>query len=138
MTTTLIGPVLPSPPTILLPQRIRRQRVKGWKLPANAVIVCRPSRYGNPFKIAMAAEWGLVGTPEQIRAHVVVMFEEWLDGAPHWTSLDGERYRQRLLNSLPLLTGRDLACTCPLPEPGQVDYCHAVPLIRRANLGAPR
>lgn len=31
------------------------------------------------------------------------------------------------------LTGRDLACWCPLPEPGEPDHCHGRVLLRRAN-----
>jgi hypothetical protein len=31
------------------PVRIRRRRVKGWKMPEGAVYVGRPTRWGNPF-----------------------------------------------------------------------------------------
>jgi hypothetical protein len=31
------------------------------------------------------------------------------------------------------LRGHDLACWCPLPEPGQLDLCHASTLIYYAN-----
>ncbi len=31
------------------PQRIQRQRVRGWRMPDNTVSVCRPSKWGNPF-----------------------------------------------------------------------------------------
>ena len=30
------------------------------------------------------------------------------------------------------LTGRDLACFCPLPEPGEIDWCHARILIEES------
>ena len=32
-----------------------------------------------------------------------------------------------------LLHGRNLACWCPLPEPGQPDHCHAAVLLELAN-----
>jgi len=31
------------------PKRIQRQRTKGWRMPAGAVYVGRPTRWGNPF-----------------------------------------------------------------------------------------
>lgn len=33
-----------------MPERIQLKRVKGWRLPPNAVSVARPTRYGNPFR----------------------------------------------------------------------------------------
>lgn len=32
------------------PQRIQRRRTKGWRMPAGAVYVGRPTRWGNPFE----------------------------------------------------------------------------------------
>lgn len=34
---------------IHMPQRIQRQRVKGWRMPEGCVYVGRPTRWGNPF-----------------------------------------------------------------------------------------
>ncbi|MEV4242583.1 DUF4326 domain-containing protein [Streptosporangium canum] len=31
------------------------------------------------------------------------------------------------------LDGKDLACWCPLPEPGEIDWCHARVLLKIAN-----
>ena len=33
------------------PQRVQLRRTKGWRLPANTVVVARPSIYGNPFRV---------------------------------------------------------------------------------------
>lgn len=33
------------------PKRVQRQRVKGWKMPANTVYVGRGSKWGNPFTV---------------------------------------------------------------------------------------
>lgn len=33
----------------MTPQRIQRQRAKGWRMPDGAVYVGRPTRWGNPF-----------------------------------------------------------------------------------------
>lgn len=32
-----------------MPERIQRQRTKGWRLPDGAIYVGRPTRWGNPF-----------------------------------------------------------------------------------------
>lgn len=39
-----------------MPARIQLKRSKGWRMPANTVIVARPSKWGNPFKVGTAAE----------------------------------------------------------------------------------
>lgn len=38
------------------PKRIQRRRVKGWRKPEGTISVCRPSKYGNPFKIMHPVE----------------------------------------------------------------------------------
>jgi hypothetical protein len=125
-----------------MPQRIKRERTPGWRLadattnPNGAVIVSRPSRFGNPFTIkdAIEAEWS---NPHSACAE---MYGEWLrvgteDGWFNETYRVGKQTfdRRRVLADLHLLRGKDLACTCPLPEPGQPDLCHAAVLIRLAN-----
>ncbi|MFD4814899.1 DUF4326 domain-containing protein, partial [Streptomyces sp. NPDC058418] len=46
--------------------------------------------------------------------------------------------RKRLLDALPELRGKDLACYCPLPSEGKPDLCHAAVLLLTANdYGAP-
>lgn len=116
--------------------RIQRRRTRGWRLPDNAVIVSRPSRFGNPFTIAMAYELGYArhGDTDTARRAVVGAFTEWLGGNRFmWQSEEGDAARQRILADLHLLRGKDLACTCPLPEPGQPDHCHASVLLELAN-----
>lgn len=31
--------------------RIQRKRIKGWRMPANAKYVGRPTKFGNPFRL---------------------------------------------------------------------------------------
>lgn len=119
-----------------MPNRIQRRRTAGWRKPENAVIVSRPSRYGNPFTIQDATDAGLTN-PQRA---VVVHFAEWLrvGTAGGWYSPTYRLGRQifdrsRILDGLPDLRGRDLACTCPLPEPGQPDVCHGAVLLALAN-----
>jgi hypothetical protein len=118
------------------PVRIQRRRTKGWRKPDNCVIVSRPSRFGNPFTIAMAYELGYADSGDQTTARkaVVGAFREWLAGNRFmWQSEEGDAARQRILDGLPALRGKDLACTCPLPEAGQPDHCHAAVLLTLAN-----
>jgi hypothetical protein len=116
------------------PRRIQRRRTKGWCTPDNTVIVTRPSRFGNPFTIAMAIELGYARTTEDARQVCVFMFQNWLRGhRSWWMSSRGDTARQRILDGLPELRGRNLACYCPLPEPGQTDHCHAAVLLQLAN-----
>ena len=35
----------------MTPRRIQLRRTRGWRLPASAIVVSRPSRWGNPFPI---------------------------------------------------------------------------------------
>lgn len=37
--------------TTLADLYVQRQRVKGWRKPEGSIICCRPSRWGNPFKV---------------------------------------------------------------------------------------
>ncbi|WP_032914768.1 DUF4326 domain-containing protein [Streptomyces sp. NRRL B-11253] len=121
------------------PIRIQLRRAEGWRKPTNCVVVSRPSRFGNPFTIkdAIEAEWS------HPRRAVAETYSEWLrvGTAGGWyeqTYRIGKQVfdRRRILADLHLLRGKDLACTCPLPEPGQPDHCHAAVLLNLANGGA--
>lgn len=122
------------------PARIQRRRTKGWRLedattnPLGAVIVSRPSRFGNPFTIKDAKEWAGAETTEQAREVCTTAFRSWLRGnSDYWMGPKADATRERILADLHLLRGKDLACTCPLPEPGQPDHCHAAVLLQLAN-----
>jgi hypothetical protein len=130
------------------PIRIQRKRTPGWRLaeastnPNGARIVDRTSLFGNPFRIVndviVEAPDGYVwscGTPAHARFIASAQYDAWLDGAgPDTYEVGGRAYdRRRILRDLPQLCGRDLACPCSLPDPGQSDHCHAAGLIVRAN-----
>lgn len=101
-----------------MPQRIQRRRTKGYRLPANAVSVTRPGRWGNPFKVG---EWAVDQITERgipiTRENCLRLFESYckleLEENPTW---------------LEPLRGKDLACWCKEGEP-----CHADILLRLAN-----
>jgi hypothetical protein len=91
-----------------MPQRIQLSRARGWRKPAEAVVVARPSRWGNPFP---------VGDGVPTRARAVELYEEHLAARPELVA----RARAEL-------RGKDLACWCPPGGP-----CHADALLRVAN-----
>ena len=92
------------------PRRIQLRRARGWRKPPGAVVVSRPSRWGNPYTIA-----------EHGRERAIELYRERLRRHPELV----EAARREL-------AGRDLACWCA-PELA----CHADVLIEVANGGEP-
>lgn len=45
------------------PQRVQLSRAKGWRLPAKAVSVARPTKWGNPFRVGCGRDACLVREP---------------------------------------------------------------------------
>jgi hypothetical protein len=88
------------------PQRLQLRRFRGWRKPADAIVVARPSRWGNPFPVAM------FGRDDAVRR-----YRELVTSAPDIV----ETIRRDL-------AGHDLACWCKLTEP-----CHADVLLELAN-----
>ena len=100
----------------MTPRRIQRHRTKGWRMPAGAIYVGRPSRWGNPWRTDDDLGRGLLWD-----AQIVT-----------------DLYRIDLMTKEPLgfdlagfvapLRDRDLMCWCPLDQP-----CHADVLLELAN-----
>lgn len=118
--------------------RIQRKRTKGWRMPEDAIVVTRPSRWGNPFTVGFLCP----------------LFWIWRNG--HWTNepygTDWVRDRTHAVDLYRRiarqpdfiaavrreLAGRDLACWCPLTDAnGQPVPCHADVLLEIANGGTP-
>lgn len=95
-----------------MPRRIQLRRTRGWRLPDGAVVVARPTRWGNPFVV------GEDGIADRVEA--VSRYREYVARDPRVAQAARERLR-----------GRDLACWCPLDAP-----CHADVLLELANRGA--
>ena len=108
-----------------LPQRIQLSRAKGWRLPAGAVSVARPTRWGNPWTVAGARRAGFTGSDAYLRRFCVARFRNGL--VANLPVLNGMAAR------IPELRGKSLACWCPLPAPGEPDICHAAVLLELAN-----
>jgi hypothetical protein len=96
-------------------QRIRMSRAKGWRKPQGAVVVARPSRWGNPHRPAAP-------TADAHRIAVAAYREDLLAGRLPVTTDDVRR----------ALAGRDLACWCRPDLP-----CHADVLLEVANAPYP-
>ena len=104
-----------------MPQRIQRQRTKGWRMPENTVYVGRPSWFGNDWTTRDAADRG-IRDPKEQRAWALRAFQYDLD---NWIDSPGSRYHR---DRIAALRGKNLACWCPLDQP-----CHADVLLELAN-----
>lgn len=108
-----------------MPRRIQRSRARGWRMPAGAVYVGRPTIWGNPFVIGeLDGGWSAPASAEAEGP-----FHRVKDAA------DAVRlYRQHLMDDptsgemLQALRGKDLVCWCPPDQP-----CHADVLLELAN-----
>ena len=89
------------------PHRRQRSRRKGARLPAGCVVVSRPTKWGNPHPLSL-------GRAEAVRRYR----DDQLAG----------RLAVSVADVRAELSGRDLACYCPLDEP-----CHADVLLDVAN-----
>lgn len=110
------------------PKRIQLSRQKGLRQPEGCVVVARPTKWGNPFHVKPKAPM----TSEGARVTVVAAFRAWLID-PDWIDFGANQQhmrerRQAILDGLPELRGKDLACWCPLDAP-----CHADVLLEMAN-----
>ena len=116
---------------VLMPQRIQLSRKKGWRKPEGAVVVSRPTTWGNPFAVVPVRPRGpfdvmrgecFVGQStglESARAMAVRHFRAEADEGRDGFSVGEIRAE---------LAGKDLACWCSLDQP-----CHADVLLELAN-----
>ncbi|QRP49066.1 DUF4326 domain-containing protein [Amycolatopsis sp. FDAARGOS 1241] len=118
--------------TLIRPRRITRQRTRGWRKPAAAVIVDRTSRWGNPFTVAAA----LAASEDQARALCREQYRRWITeavpGQPDVLGSGRRTFDRRWVRAhLHELRGRVLCCPCPAGSP-----CHADVLGELADLCA--
>jgi hypothetical protein len=112
-----------------MPARIQLSRQKNWRKPAGVVVVARPTRWGNPWRVGIdgdaahcVAEYRRLLTSETVSA--------WPKGRDDWLlalRLEDDRFPLLLLAKKDL-RGHDLACWCQLDQP-----CHADILLELAN-----
>src|SRR5262249_11115915 len=104
------------------------RRTKGWRMPPNTVKVDRTTLFGNPFPLR---DYG--------HDRAVALHRAWITAKalneqrlPAPLPLLREKRRQ-VLQALPTLRGKNLACWCSLPREGEPDNCHAAVLLELAN-----
>jgi hypothetical protein len=126
------------------PKRVQLRRTKGWRKPEGAVVVARPSRWGNPWTVGPGIDgpYEVYGpfsvllrgfqTEREAREAVVRLFRLYADG----TGAFARAFAPWTLDELrDELAGKDLACWCPLKdEHGQPVPCHADVLLELANV----
>jgi len=116
------------------PVRIRMRRTKGFRLQEvsrklnglPAVLVSRPTKFGNPFdwRDFRREDPNFVLNEHEAKQRAVEAFRDWLNGyviVLPWK-------RREILKSLPEISGKNLACWCREDEP-----CHADVLLELAN-----
>ena len=97
-----------------MPERIQLRRTKGWRKPPDAVVVARPSRWGNPYRIG---DRHPVHRRPMSRDETIDLIRAAYAERPEWVAAARQA-----------LAGRDLACWCALDVP-----CHADVLLDVAN-----
>ena len=122
------------------PQRVQMTRQRPWRAEhPDAVIVARPSMWGNPYtvammreKIAQLAAAGLDASNLDPQSSAVEAFRSDLTYGPdsRWWWFGPHMAIIRMKGELQrgALRGLDLACWCPLDAP-----CHADVLLELAN-----
>ena len=105
-----------------MPIRIQRERTEGWRMPAGAVYVGHPSRWGNGFNAAMYRARGYTGDDNAARAWCVLKYREQVAALMAAGVFDPAPLR-----------GRDLVCWCRLDQ-----RCHADVLLEVANVKGER
>lgn len=126
------------------PRRIQQKREKGWRKPAGAVSVARPSRWGNPYTVETFRDGvgdtsARVRVPEDDRTEFFYAAPWEIPTKEQAAAYAVELYRTRWIPLADMsalrkaLRGKDLMCWCPLDQP-----CHADVLLEIANKENPR
>ena len=99
------------------PFRVVLSREAGWRIPPNTVVVSRPSKWGNPYKVGIDGD----------QAHCVYLFYQRYYGRTASGEMEDikDAYKASARREL---AGKNLACWCKLDEP-----CHADVLLDMAN-----
>ena len=137
----------------MTPQRVQRHRRGGEAgIPAGAIYVGRPTRFGNPFKVGadtktvyvhddINVHYRLPGDAEDVselvQQRAVDLYRAWLESGDirGLTELPGAelppiltRKRAQVIGDVHALAGRDLCCWCPPHH-----ACHADVLLELSN-----
>ena len=106
------------------PQRIQLRRTKGWRKPEGDIVVARPTKWGNPYRIDEYRCDYPDSSDAELRAMATSDFRGLIEG--RWARWGQERTYP--VADIAQLRGHDLACWCPLDQ-----ACHADVLLEIAN-----
>lgn len=120
-----------------VPERVQLRRTAGWRKPDGAIVVARPTRWGNPYHASdypahaqgCDGDWFPVSAAARNRFAVVdfrALVEHGVGDRGGYPTIDEIRET---------LGGRDLCCWCPLTIGNTDDRmpCHADILLKVAN-----
>ena len=130
-----------------MPERIQLRRTAGWRKPDGAVVVSRPTRWGNPWTVVNGHRQGWLVYDDRDRlglAPAATTSEGFIASYPSREEAARnavKRYRKwltssqaRVMDLVPILRGHDLCCWCPLLDrQGNLFPCHANVLLELAN-----
>ena len=108
-----------------MPIRLQLSRQRGYRKPEGAIVVSRPSRWGNPFKHDGTPAGKAIAAAE-FRIHL----KRRRSLPPDWPDLHGYPSDAEIREHL---AGRDLCCWCRIGDP-----CHGDTLLEIANSEATR
>lgn len=120
-----------------MPKRIQRKRTRGYKTPAGAIYVGRPTVWGNPFgfvrelhgddlALKLYAELARgCWDPSIVKDLGDEIFAKIYDAHHKWLRRMGRHPVEAAMSDL---RGHDLSCFCNLSQP-----CHADILLELAN-----
>lgn len=128
-----------------MPKRIKMSRQHPWRAEnPDAVIVARPTKWGNPFatriphgetlqgsatRALLAAQYRAWVTNQSVSTQQIINAMPLVDEQGRiWVASSSAQHRPTLREIRTELAGRDLACWCPLDQP-----CHADVLLELAN-----
>ena len=123
------------------PVRLQLSRRRGFSLQAlsretnglEAINVTRQGAFGG----LLGNPWKIGSQPYMSRDMVLSLYEVWITCQASDADVGPEaaELRKRVLDKLPEIRGKNLACTCSLPMLYERDLCHADVLLALANPG---
>jgi hypothetical protein len=109
------------------PIRIQLRRKKGWRLPANTIVVTRATKFGNPFIV------GKHGTQAECVESFRLLTRGIYSFGPGPDNFKEQKaFLEHMKKNLPNLRGKNLACFCKEGTP-----CHGTVLLEIASMPSP-
>ncbi len=113
-----------------MPERIQLKRHRGYRTPAGAVCVARPSKWGNPWVVEYLGgdRWTAVHRKTRTSVGTLSNQDSAISAAVDMFRVELDRNPDLRAAAITELRGKDLGCFC---RPGRP--CHADILLELAN-----